>query len=394
MNNTVTPPYDFATHIDRRQHPTKKWQQYAADVLPLWVADMDFVSPPPIIDVLARRVDHGVFGYGDVAASLREALCRWSRDHYDWAIEPDWQLWIPGVVPALNLAALAFSEPGDGILTATPIYPPFLSVAENTGREAQQVALAEPSADGEPWTLDLDRLEASIQPNTRVLLWCHPHNPTGRVWTPVELAGLASLAVRHDLVIVSDELHCDLILDAERSHRPLGQLHPELAERLVTLWAPSKTFNIAGLSCACAVIADERLRERFQRAGAGLMPGVNVLGLEAALAAYTACEPWRQALLDELGGNLALVERYVSRWPGVTLSPPQATYLAWLDFRHSGLGDSPQNHLLEAARVALSDGQAFGAPGFVRLNFGMPRTWLEEALTRLDGGLSPESHKV
>ncbi|NRB56212.1 MAG: putative C-S lyase [Salinicola sp.] len=381
--------FDFATRIDRRQHPSTKWQQYEEDVLPLWVADMDFRSPPAVLEALARRVDHGVFGYAGVPESLKQTLCEWSRHHYDWAIDDAWQLWVPGVVPALNLAAMAFSDPGQGVLTATPIYPPFLGVAKNTGREAQVFELAEPEAAGQPWRLDLEALEAAIKPNTRVLLWCHPHNPTGRVWTAEELEGLAELAVRHDLIVISDELHCDLILDPAMTHRPLGRLCPELSERLVTLWAPSKTFNIAGLSSACAIISDDGLRQRFKAAAAGLLPSVNVLGLSASQAAYGECEMWRQALLGELRSNLSLVEAHVSRWPGVTMTTPEATYLAWLDLRHSALADGPQQRLLEEARVALSDGADFGWPGFVRLNFGMPRSWLEEALMRLDRLLAP-----
>lgn len=380
--------FDFATHIDRRQHPTKKWQQYDEDVLPLWVADMDFRSPPPILEALTRRVEHGVFGYGDVSPKLRETLCRWSLDHYDWAIEADWQHWVPGVVPALNLAAMAFSEPGQGVLTATPIYPPFLNVAKNTGREAQTFELAEPSSPGAPWRLDLERLEAAIRPNTRVLLWCHPHNPTGRVWTPQELRGLAELALRHDLVVVSDELHCDLILDPSQPHRPLGRLCPELADRLITLWAPSKTFNIAGLSSACAIIGDDDLRRRFKAAAAGVLPSVNVLGLSASQAAYAECESWRKALLAQLRDNLARVEAHAARWENISFCPPEATYLAWLDLRRSALADAPQRRLLGEARVALSDGADFGWPGFVRLNFGMPGTWLEEALARMDALLT------
>jgi len=380
--------FDFATHIDRRQHPTKKWQQYDEDVLPLWVADMDFRSPPAVLEALAQRVEHGVFGYGDVSEELRHTLCQWSRHHYDWSIDADWQYWVPGVVPALHLAAMAFSEPGQGVLTATPIYPPFLSVAKHVGRESQTFELAEPNAPGEPWRLDLAALEAAIRPNTRVLLWCHPHNPTGRVWSAEELRGLAELAERHDLIVVSDELHCDLILDPAQPHRPLGRLCPELASRLITLWAPSKTFNIAGLSSACAIIADGDLRRRFKAAAGGLLPGVNVLGLSASQAAYAACETWRQALLHELRSNLALVEAHAARWPGVSMTRPEATYLAWLDLRRSPVADDPQQRLLGEARVALSDGADFGWPGFVRLNFGMPRTWLEEALIRLDGVLA------
>ncbi|TDX27911.1 cystathionine beta-lyase [Modicisalibacter xianhensis] len=375
--------FDFATSIDRRQYPSQKWQRYASDVLPLWVADMDFASPPAIVDALSKRVAHGVFGYGRTPDSLRQTLCEWSQQHYRWSIEPGWQLWLPGVVPALHLASLALTEPGDGVLTVTPIYPPFLKVAERTGRLAQTARLAEPVSAGEGWRLDRDALEAAITPETRLLLWCHPHNPTGRVWHHEELAIIADLAERHDLIVVSDELHCDLILGDER-HRPLAAAFPDLAKRIITLWAPSKTFNTAGLTCACAVVPDGVLRRRLQEAMRGLVPDVNVLGLLAAEVAYREGEPWRQALLDVLRNNRACLGAHVAQWPGVGYREPESTYLAWLDLREAGLGDSPQSALLDRARVALSDGADFGWPGFVRLNFGTPTTQLQQALKRLD----------
>ncbi|WP_136255481.1 MalY/PatB family protein [Onishia niordana] len=378
--------FDFATPVARRHPdwPSQKWQRYDADVAPLWVADMDFRSPPAVIDALEARVAHGVFGYGVVPDSLREALCDWSREHYAWPIKPEWQHWLPGVVPALHLASLAFTAPGDGILTVTPIYPPFLKVAERTGRVAQFAALAEPEASGEPWQLDLAALEAAITPETRLLLWCQPHNPTGRVWRHTELEGLAELVERHDLLVVSDELHCDLLLDEGASHRPLAASFPMLASRIITLWAPSKTFNLAGLTAACAVIPDANLRRQFIAAGRGLLPDVNVMGLVAAEAAYRHGEPWRQALLETLRGHRIRLAEAVAGWPGVAMSAPQSTYLAWLDLRHAGLGESPQRVLLDEARVALSDGADFGWPGFVRLNFGTTRSQLAEALQRLD----------
>ncbi|GAB2711071.1 MalY/PatB family protein [Halomonas garicola] len=380
--------FDFATPIERR-HPdggwsSKKWHRYGDDVLPLWVADMDFRSPPAVIDALEQRVAHGVYGYAHVPDGLQAALCDWSRRHYGWAIEPEWQQWLPGVVPALHLASLALTHPGDGVLTVTPIYPPFLSVAEHTGRLAQQAALAEPQAPGGDWRLDLEALEAAITPETRLLLWCQPHNPTGRVWRDDELSGLAELVVRHNLYVVSDELHCDLLLDEGARHRPLAAAYPHLAARTVTLWAPSKTFNLAGLSTACAVIPDPALRQRFSAAAAGLVPECNVLGLSAAEAAYARGEPWRQALLDTLRGHRARIAEYVARWPGVSMSAPESTYLAWLDMRDAGLGETPQKALLERAGVALSDGADFGNPGFVRLNFGTTAAELEAALERMD----------
>ena len=393
--------YDFATPVERRHPsggdwPSQKWHRHGDTVLPLWVADMDFRSPPAVIEALHARVEHGVYGYGLVPDSLRRTLCEWSEREYGWSIAPDWQLWLPGVVPALHLASQALTEPGEGVLTVTPIYPPFLRVAERTGRLPQQAALAEPAAPGEPWRLDLDALEAAITPDTRLLLWCQPHNPTGRVWRHEELAGLAALVERHDLWVVSDELHCDLLLDEGARHRPLAAAFPELASRTVTLWAPSKTFNLAGLTTACAVIEDAALRRRFAAGMRGLMPDANVLGLVAAEAAYAQGDPWRQALLAVLRDHRhALVQR-VAEWPGVTMSTPESTYLAWLDLRQAqGLAErraeahamSPQRVLLADAGVALSDGADFGWPGFARLNFGTTATQLEAALTRLDGVL-------
>ncbi|MCG6658257.1 putative C-S lyase [Halomonas campisalis] len=393
--------YDFATPVERRHPsggdwPSQKWHRHDDSVLPLWVADMDFRSPPAVIEALCARVEHGVYGYGLVPDSLRRTLCEWSAREYDWAIEPDWQLWLPGVVPALHLASLALTEPGDGVLTVTPIYPPFLRVAERTGRLPQRAPLAEPAAPDGQWELDLDALEAAITADTRLLLWCQPHNPTGRVWRHEELAGLAALVERHDLLVVSDELHCDLLLDEGARHRPLAAAFPELAARTVTLWAPSKTFNLAGLTTACAVIADAALRRRFATGIRGLTPDANVLGLVAAEAAYAEGEPWRQALLAVLRDHRRTLVRRVDAWPGVAMSPPQSTYLAWLDLRRAqglagrcgeGGAVSPQRVLLGRAGVALSDGADFGWPGFARLNFGTTATQLEAALTRLDGVL-------
>ena len=386
--------FDFATPVERR-HPnggyaSQKWHRYEAEVLPLWVADMDFRSPPAVVDALKARVMHGVYGYGEVPATLTDTLCQWSAHHYDWPIEADWQLWLPGAVPALHFAAMALTQPGEGVLTIAPIYPPFLAVAERTERLAQQAMLAEPTVAGEPWQLDIDALEAAITPQTRLLLWCHPHNPTGRVWREEELSQLAALIERHDLWVVSDELHCDLLLDRGARHRPLAAMFPELAKRIITLWAPSKTFNLAGLTSACAIIPDAALRKRFAAATKGFLPDGNVLGLVAAEAAYRDGEPWRQALLEVLREHRASLEARVALWPGVALSPPASTYLAWLDMRQAGLGESPAKSLLEQAGVALSDGAAFGSPGFVRLNFGTTASQLEAALVRMDRLLKPD----
>jgi cystathionine beta-lyase len=380
--------YDFATPVERR-HPeggwaSQKWHRYASEVLPLWVADMDFRSPPGVVEALQARVAHGVYGYGEVPATLTETLCQWSAEHYDWLIQPEWQQWLPGVVPALHLAALALTAPGDGVLTVAPIYPPFLAVAERTGRLSQQAMLKAPSSPNEEWQLDIAALEAAITPRTRLLLWCQPHNPTGRVWRHEELAALAELVERHDLWVVSDELHCDLLLAEGARHRPLAAAFPVLAKRTITLWAPSKTFNLAGLTSACAVIPDPELRQRFATASKGLLPDGNVLGLVAAEAAYRDGEPWRQALLSVLREHRATLAARIASWPGVDWRAPESTYLAWLDMREAGLGEAPYKALLKQAGVALSDGAAFGCPGFVRLNFGTTASQLEAALSRMD----------
>ncbi|MCM2973168.1 MalY/PatB family protein [Larsenimonas suaedae] len=376
--------FDFTTVTTRRHMGSTKWSRFDEDVLPLWVADMDFRSPEPVIEALEARVKHGVFGYTFASDALKRTLCDWSARHYGLTLEPAWQHWLPGVVPALHIAAQALTELGDDILTLTPIYPPFLHIAENVGRHTQTAALRAPTAEDPQWRLDITALERAITPRTRMLLLCHPHNPTGHVFDSQELAELAALVERYDLWVCSDELHCDLIHDTGRAHVPLIKAEPRLAERTITLWAPSKTFNVAGLTSACAVIADDGLRKRFKRACLGLMPSDNVMGLVAAQAAFEHGEPWRQALLDVLAGNAELIDRYVAAWPGVSWAKPESTYLGWLDLREAGLGDVPQKALLDKARVGLSDGADFGWPGFVRINFGTSLETLQAALERMD----------
>lgn len=382
--------HDFTTPIDRRQHPSQKWDSYDSHVLPLWIADMDFSAPPAVTRALAERVAHPVYGYAKPSESLNDSLCDWSREHYGWEVPREAIIWLPGVVPALHLASLALTSPGAGVVTTTPIYPPFLQVAHKTGRIAQMAPLKEPEAAGGPWQLDLDALEAAITPETELLLWCHPHNPTGRVWREEELEALAELVERHDLLVVSDELHADLVVDPTLRHIPLASLNERLAARCLTLWSPSKTFNTAGLTFACAVITNADLRLRFTNAARGLMPDINVLGMAATEAAWREGEPWRQELLEVLRGNLDLLEAHVARWPGVSMTRPEATYLAWLDVRQAGLGESPQQTLLEDCGVALSNGADFGWPGFVRLNYATTPQQLKQALEHMDERLLTE----
>ncbi|MGJ8521349.1 Cystathionine beta-lyase PatB [Carnimonas sp. R-84981] len=377
--------FDFTSRWDRRLHPAKKWTRYASDVLPLWVADSDFAVAPVIAKALEERVsEHPLFGYTAPPKALMDSLCHWSRDHYQWSIEPSWQQWLAGVVPALHVASLALTAPGDELLTVTPIYPPFLDVGKHTGRNTLTVPMLPPTEEVPRWHLDREAFEDTVTPRTRMLLWCHPHNPTGRVFDREELEWLADFVERHDLLVCSDELHCDLIVEEGGRHIPLASLDARIAQRTITLWAATKTFNIAGLTTACAVISDPQLRQRFRDGCEGLMPSHNVLGLIATEAAYREGNVWREAMIEVFRENMALLGRYVERWPGVSWVPQQATFLSWLDCREAGLGDNPQQAILGKARVGLSDGADFGWPGFVRINLGAPTAVINEALERMD----------
>lgn len=373
------PTADFDQVIDRRGTCSTKWDKYAGrDMLPLWVADMDFASPPSVVEALQARIQHGVFGYTDAPESLIEAVRAYAHVHYRWALEPDWLVWLPGLVPGLNLACRAVGQAGDAVLTATPVYPPFLRAPGNSGRELITAALVDRGAD---WGWDFDALAAAITPRTRLLLLCHPHNPVGRVWREHELGRLIELAQRHDLIICSDEIHCDLILEPGVAHVPLAVTDAAFASRTITLLAPSKTWNLPGLGCSLAVIPDPALRRRFRHEMAGLVPGVNVLGFTAAEAAYRDDGAWRSALLDYLRGNRERLRDWFAGGRRLKLTVPEATYLAWIDAR----AIDPVNPLphFEALGVGLSDGRDFGFPGYVRLNFGCRRALLTAALDRM-----------
>lgn len=371
--------FDFDTVIDRRNTDSLKWDRYRGrDVIPMWVADMDFQAPQPVLDALHARVEHGVFGYALPPKELVRVTVARLEEKYRWRIEPSWIVWLPGVVPALNIACRAFGDDGDEVLTFTPIYPPFLSAPPLSRRHVRTVRLCR---QGNQYTFDLERFEREISPRSRLLLLCNPHNPVGRRYEAEEIRRLAEICVAHDIILCSDEVHCDLILDGG-PHTPAATLGPEVSARTITLMAPSKTFNIPGLSCAFAVIENEELRARFHKAGEGIVPGVNALGYAACLAAYRDCEPWRLALIDYLRGNKDIVRKFIDEQvTRLAMDDVQATYLAWIDAR--GLGVPDPARFLETRGVAMSDGTDFGGPGHVRLNFGCPRQILLQGLARL-----------
>jgi cysteine-S-conjugate beta-lyase len=375
---------DFDEIIDRSGTSSEKWERYRGrDIIPLWVADMDFRSPPAIIESLQRRVSHGVFGYTTPPEELVEAVSVSLLEEFGWPVDRKWIVWLPGLVTGLNVACRAIGRDGDDVLTSTPVYPPFFSAPRHSLRNLVTVPLM---VKGERWTLDFAGLEKSLTPRTRLLLLCNPHNPVGRAYEREELNLLAELCRRYDLFICSDEIHSGLLLDPERRHIPIATLSPDTACRTITLLAPSKTFNIPGLGCAFAVIPDQCLRGRFREAMAGIVPPVNALGLTAALAAYRYGHDWRRELLRYLRGNRDIVTEAVARMPGLSMKRVEATYLAWIDTRATGL-KKPVT-FFEKAGVGLSNGEDFGGPGFVRLNFACPRPLLIKALERIERPLT------
>jgi cystathionine beta-lyase len=381
--------YNFDRLIDRRSTESIKWHYYGEEALPLWVADMDFVSPEPVVRALRERAEHGVYGYAQEPKELRAVIVDWAARHYGWQVQPDWLVFTPGVVVGFNLACHAVTAPGDGVLIQTPVYPPFFEVPKNVKLELDQTELRR-EADG-CYTIDFDGFESAITDRTRVFLLCSPHNPVGRVWRRDELERMADICLRHNLVICSDEIHCDLTFDGYR-HIPTASLAPEIAERTITLIAPSKTFNIAGLGCALAIIPNPELRKQYKAAHAGLVPHVDLMGYTATLAAYRDGQEWLDELLPYLEGNRDVLLDYVeTQLPGLYMGKPEGTYLAWLDCREAGIPGKPCEFFLQNARVALNDGEAFGrgGEGFVRLNFGCPRSMLVEALDKMKVALSP-----
>ena len=371
--------FDFDTPVERRGTASMKWDKYRdQDIIPLWVADMDFMSPPAVISAIQRRAQHGVFGYTLPPEELTNQVVLMLEKIYAWSVNPEWLVWLPGLVTGLNVACRAVGDDGDDVMTAVPVYPPFLSAPGYSRRGLVTVPLMETD---NRWQFDFDRLEQMISDSTRMFILCNPHNPVGRVYTREELAELAAICDKHDIVICSDEIHCDLILDETKIHMPTATLDPEVAARTITLMAPSKTFNIPGLGCAFAVIPDQKLRRRFKGARAGIVPMPNVLGYAAAMAAFTECADWHAALLEYLRGNLETVTRAVDQMQTVSIAPVEATYLAWIDMRSSGI-DAPVR-FFENAGVGLQDGIEFDGPGFARLNFGCSRSLLEKALARM-----------
>lgn len=371
--------FNFDEPVERAHSDSDKWHKYAGrDILPMWVADTDFRSPPALIAALHQRVEHGVFGYGyGPSPVLVDAFVSRMQERYNWRIQPEWLVFLPGLVCGLNLAVRAYTHAGERTIAPTPIYPAFTKSSAFAGIE--QLAAPVTLQNGR-WVLDLVAAKAQLQGNEKLLLLCNPQNPGGTIYRREELLAQAEFAREHNLIICSDEIHCDLLLD-ERAHIPIASLDADTEQRTITLMAPSKTFNIAGLGASVAIIPNERLRQQFVRTRAGIVPGVDILAYVAAEAAYTQGEPWLQAQLAYLRANRDRVESRIAQIPGLQMTHIEATYLAWIDC--SALPVENPHRFFEQAGVGLSPGADFGNAHFVRLNFGCRRALLLEALDRM-----------
>ncbi len=373
----------FDEGIDRRHSDSVKWNKYAEDVLPMWVADMDFRSPSCVLEALQQRVAHGVFGYGDRPHELIDVVIERMASRYQWQIKPDWIVFLPGVVAGLNLAVRAFTETDEATLAPTPVYPPFRKSSAFAHRPQLNAPL---QLQHGRWQLDLAALSSQLTGKEKLLMLCNPQNPGGTVYRREELEQQLAFAQQHDLLVCSDEIHCDLLLEPGVKHIPFASLSADAEQRSITLISPSKTFNIAGLGASMAIIPNPELRKRFNRTRDGIVPSVDVLALTAATAAWRDGEPWLQALLVYLRGHRDRLTREVNGIDGLHMAAPEATYLGWVDA--SALPVENPTLFFQKAGLGFSPGADFGEAKFVRINFGCTSATLEEAIRRIKAAVN------
>ena len=378
----MAPIFDFDHEIDRGDSDSVKWAKYRGrDILPMWVADTDFAVAPQIQHALQQRAAHPVYGYTLVRKQLLALLVARMQRLYQWEIDPSWIVMLPNVITSFYLACRARGKAGDAVYQPQVIYPPFAKSPEFYDMTTQPV----PMRDSERrMTIDIDWLEQNPARPGQLMFFCNPQNPGGAVYRRHELLRLADLVERQDLILVSDEVHCDLILDADKSHLPIASLNPQIEQRCITLMAPSKTFNLAGLGCAFAIIANASLR-RQMKVDPFIVPHVNLMGLAAAEAAYEYGDEWNRQQCAYLAANRDYLVTEINSIPGLRLDPIEATYLAWIDVSALGLEDPPG--FFEAAGVGMSPGRDFGDPGYMRFNFGCPRSRVVEAVDRISAAV-------
>ncbi len=372
--------YNFDEIINRKNTDSFKWDffQDPEGTIPMPVADMDFRSPEPILQALREVTEHGVFGYSIVPEELKNVLQERLERLYGWKTEIAWQIWIPGLVPAITATCRAIGEIGDAVLTSIPVYHPFHLAPGYVGKKLQTFPLVEVK---NRWTFDFEALEKAITDNTKLFMLCNPYNPAGTVFTREELEKLLVICQKNNVVICSDEIHSDLILDDYKRHIPIASLSQVAENMTVTLLAPSKTFNIAGLGCSVAIIPNAELRKKFNVAKDGFFPPLPRHSMVAALAAYRDCEDWRLQLIEYLRSNHDYLFHELNGYKGLKMLPLEATYLAWIDARETRIEDIQERIL--ATGVRLMSGKIFMGEGFLRLNFACPKSVLEEAVKRI-----------
>jgi len=381
----LNPLFDLAPN--RRNTSSEKWDKYKGqDIIPLWVADMDFRAPPAILKILQERLDHGVLGYTRLPQALSEAVCTHLYQNYHWKVEPQWLVFLPGLVTGLNLSCASVGNSGDSVLTLSPVYPPFFTAPQNQQRKILKAPLIQIQ---NHWHIDFTSLEQIVQKDTQLFLLCNPHNPVGKCYTEQELLNLAAFCEKKNLILCSDEIHNEIILAPHIKHIPIASLSPEIAQRTITLLSPSKICNIPGLGASVAVIPNDSLRRRFKQCMAGIVPQINLFGVYAALAAYQECADWKKQLISYLQQNLDDIYKELGPCTDLKISPLEATYLAWIDTRSLQLKNPVE--FFEKWGVGLSQGSDFGLEGFVRLNFGCAHDLLLEAIKRIKLGIESVS---
>jgi len=369
----------FDQIIDRKHSGSLKWDKYAGkDVLPMWVADMDFAVAEPIHKALVERLSHPVYGYSRPTDAFKQAIAGHLKSEYDWTIDTDWLVFLPGVVTGLAVSCRAFCADDDKIMVNPPIYHHFYDSHEGKRQSLVKVPLHKQAR---RWTYDLDSMRAACADGLSMIMMCTPHNPTGTVFTQTELQQVGDMCAEHDMMIISDEIHCDLVIDKKSKHIPTAVACSEHADRIVTLMSASKTWNLAGLNASFAIISNTAMREKFVNACQSIVPSTPPLAMVATQAAYSAGGPWRQALLGYLWDNYKIIESELASIQGLRLEPLQATYLAWVDATELGLDNTAA--YFEEHGVGLSSGEQFGQAHYLRINFACPAPVLRQGLSRI-----------
>jgi cystathionine beta-lyase len=383
--------HDFDEIVDRRGTECKKWDTYAADVIPMWIADTDFKCPQPVIDAMVARARHGIYGYPVNHKNFERSIVNWQKKRFDWDVDLDWVEYTPAVVPAIVYALRAFTQPGDNVVIQMPAYHPFHDIIPHNGRHILGNQLV-PQADGS-YAVDFANLEELLsKKRTTMFLLCSPHNPVGKCFTREELTRMAELCLKHNVFVVSDEIHSDIVYKGGE-HIPFASLSPAIAANSLVCVNPSKTFNIAGVRSGAAIIPDRRNHDAFYaRVEDNKAYGRTIFGTLPIEVSYNECDYYADQLLAYLEGNLAYLNQFIAaRIPRLKVTPTQATYLIWLDCR--GLNMKPkemQNFFLQQAKVAMNEGSTFGpgGAGYMRMNIACPRSQLTEALTRMEAAIS------